>query len=93
MSTISTSNIKRWRKGKQILFRLLQQLSNDNWHFYSTKTSLRASSQWFEVSKLVATSSYHNNTTIALLQVQYRFLKTKISENKICSTKVNTEKC
>ena len=27
-----------WTKGKQILFPFLQELSNDNWHFYSTKT-------------------------------------------------------
>ena len=52
---------------------------NNNWHFYSTKTSLRAGSQWFEVhegpvlsaavSQLLATSSYYNNTTIALSQI------------------------
>ena len=84
-----------WKKGKRIPFLFLQQWSNANWHFYSTKTSLRAGSQWFEVheervlsaavSQLVATSSYYNITTIALYK--YRFLKTKISEKRICSTK------
>ena len=57
----------------------LQRLANDNWHFNSTKTSLRVGCQCFEVHKeplllaavshLVATSSYYNNTTIALSQM------------------------
>ena len=68
------------RKENKSCFFFSQQVSNDNWHFYSakTKTSLRAGFQWFEVhqepvlsaavSQLVATSSYYNNTTIALSQ-------------------------
>ena len=56
---------------------------NNSWHFYSTKTSLRAGSEWFvvhegpvlsaAVSQLVATSSCYSNTTIALSQINIDF--------------------
>ena len=68
-------NFVKWKKGKQIPF-FFATIVDNNWHFYSTKTSLRAGSQWFEVhegpvlsaavSQLVAASSYYNNTTIAV---------------------------
>ena len=48
VSAISTSNIKRLEERKINPVSFSQQLSNDIWHFYSTKTSLRAGSQRFE---------------------------------------------
>ena len=65
------------RKTKPVSF--LETIVDNNWHFYSTKTRLRAGSQWFEVhegpvlsaavSQLVATSCYYGNTAIAFSQI------------------------
>ena len=79
---ISTSNIKRVKERKTNPVSFFATIVDNNWHFYSGNEdySLRAGSQRFEVHdgpvlsaavlQLVATSSYYNNTTIALSQMQ-----------------------
>ena len=47
---------KSERKGKNAVS-FLQQLTNGYWQFYSTNTSLRAGSQWFEVGTWRACST------------------------------------
>lgn len=57
VDNISTSNVKRVKERGKIAVSLLQQLTNEYWQFYSTNTSLRAGSQWFEVGTWRACST------------------------------------
>ena len=45
VNNIDFQNKTGERKENKSCFFFLQRLANDNWHFYSTKTSLRAGSQ------------------------------------------------
>ena len=49
MSTMSNSNIKRMEEEKTNPVSFFSTIVNNNWHFYSSKTSLPAGSQWFQV--------------------------------------------